>query len=111
MDKLNILWTTTNKETVFDMISMYAVNSVKNEWWNNVNVIIWGPSAKMIGGDKLVQTEILEMLHNGVSVEACKACCDNYGVSEILAKLGVTVRFMGEPLTEYLKKGEKVLTL
>lgn len=111
MDKLNILWTTTNKETVFNMISMYAINSVKNEWWKNVNVIIWGASAKMIGGDKLVQTEILEMLHSGVSVEACKACCDDYGVSDILTKIGVTVRFMGEPLTEYLNNGEKVLTI
>ena len=111
MDKLNILWTTANKDTIFNMLSLYAINSKKNEWWQDVNVIIWGASAKLIGGDKLVQREILEMIHQGVTIEACKDCCDTFGVSNILRKLGITVRYMGEPLTQYLKKGEKVLTL
>ena len=51
------------------------------------------------------------MIHQGVSVEACKSCCDIYGIADKLAKLGVTVRYMGEPLTNYIKNGEKILTL
>jgi len=111
MDKLNILWTTDNKDTFFNMVSMYAINSRKRDWWKNVNIIIWGASAKLTGNDSQVQSEILEIINSGVTVEACKDCADNFGVSEKLEKLGIVVRYMGLPLTEYLKKGEAVLTI
>lgn len=111
MNKLNILWTTDNKDTVFNMISMYAVNSKKNQWWDPVNVIVWGASAKLIGTDPQVQTEVREMLQAGVTIEACRNCCEHYGVTDTLEALGITVRYMGEPLTGYLKNDEKILTL
>jgi len=111
MDKLNILWTTDNKETIFNMLSMYAINSKKKQWWKEVNVILWGASVKLAGHDTRVQTEILEMLSNDISVEACKDCCDNFNVSDTLLRLGIDVKYMGQYLTKYLKSGEKVLTL
>lgn len=111
MEKLNILWTSDNKDTLLNMLSMYATNSKKKGWWDEVNVIIWGASAKLAGNDTQVQTEILEMIANGVNVEACKACSDNLGVSEVLIKLGVKVRYMGDPLTKYLKSDEKMICI
>ena len=111
MDRLNILWTTTDKDTIFNMLTMYASNAKKQGWWKEVNIIIWGASAKLIGTDGQVQTEVKEMLNSGVKIEACKACSDNLGVTNELLKLGVNVRFMGIPLTEYLKSGEKFLTI
>ena len=111
MDKLNILWTTDNKDNVFNMLTMYAINSKRRNWWQQVNVIIWGASAKLVGNDPQVQTEIIEMLHQGITIEACKDCCDRFDVSEKLEKLGVTVRYMGQSLTEYIKSGEKILTI
>jgi len=111
MNKINILWTTDNKDTVFNMLSMYAINSKKREWWQEVNVIIWGASVRLVGNDTQIQTEVLEMLGQGVHVEACKDCCDKFGVTSKLTKLGIDVRYMGEPLTGYLKNGETVLTI
>lgn len=110
-DKLNILWTTDNKDTVFNMVAMYALNSITHNWWNRVNVIIWGAAAKLAGTDTQVQTEIKEMLRQGINVEACKDCCNNFGVSERLTTIGVNVRYMGQPLTEYIKADEKILTI
>jgi hypothetical protein len=74
-------------------------------------VIIWGASAKLAGTDTQIQAEVLEMLNHGITIEACKACCDNLGVTDKLAELGVNVRYMGEALTAYIKSGEKVLTV
>ena len=111
MDKLNILWTTDNKDTVFNMLAMYAINSMTNKWWKEVNLIIWGASAKLIGNDTQVQTEIIEMINQGVSIEACKDCCDNFGVTDKLTSLGINVRYMGKPLTDYIKSGEKILSI
>jgi len=55
--KLNILWLTDNKDTIFNMLTMYAINSKSKGWWKEVNVIIWGASAKLVGSDAQVQTE------------------------------------------------------
>ena len=111
MDKLNIIWTTDNKDTIFNMLSMYSINSIRNKWWQEVNLIIWGASAKLIGNDSQVQTEIAEMLNSGVKIEACKDCCDHFGVTDKLVKLGINVRYMGKPLTDYIKSEEKLLTI
>jgi hypothetical protein len=111
MDKLNILWTTDNKDTVLQMLVMYATNSRLNGWWQKINLIIWGASAKLVGTDSQIQAEIKEMLNHGITIEACKACTDNLGVTDKLTELGVNVRYMGEALTAYIKSGEKVLTI
>lgn len=111
MEKLNILWTTDNKDTVFNMLSMYTTNSIKNNWWNEVNVIIWGASARLVGHDTQVQTEVKEMMARGVHIEACKACSDNLGVTEKLIQLGIHVRYMGNALTDYLKSNDKFITI
>ena len=111
MEKLNILWTTDNKDTVFNMLIMYATNAKIRGWWENVNLIVWGASAKLIGNDNRIQSEIMEMINQGVQIEACKDCCDNFGVTDKLIKLGINVRYMGEPLTAYIKAGEKILTI
>jgi hypothetical protein len=66
---------------------------------------------KLVGNDTQIQTEVLEMLGQGLHVEACKDCCDKFGVTSTLIKLGIDVRYMGEPLTEYLKNGETILTI
>ena len=111
MDKLNILWTTDNKDTVFSMLSMYATNSIKKGWWNEVNIIIWGASAKLVALDSQVQTEVLEMLSRGIKIEACRACTDEFSVTDKLEKLGIKVHYMGEPLTSYLKSDDKLICI
>lgn len=111
MSKLNILWTTDNKDTVQHMLVMYAINSKANGWWDDVNLIIWGASAKLAGTDIEIQAGISEMIENGIKIEACKACTDHFGVTKTLRKLGIEVRFMGEPLTEYLKSADKMITI
>jgi Uncharacterized protein conserved in archaea len=111
MDKLHILWTSDNKITVLNMLAIYVLNAKSRGWWKEINVIIWGASAKLVAKDTQVQTEVLEMLNMGISVEACKDCSDVCEVTDDLERLGVNVRFMGEPLTNYIKSGEPILTI
>lgn len=112
MDKLNIIWTTTNRDTITKMIKMYSVNAIKQGWWKEVNIIIWGASAQLVGENTEVQAEVREMLKAGVTIEACQACAEQFGVVDnIRAIEGVDVLYMGEPLTRYLKNNEKVLSL
>ena len=73
-DKLAVLWTSGDREVALKMVFMYTYNSKLQGWWEDVTLIIWGPSAKLLSMD----TEVI---------------------------------YMGEPLTDYLKNGWKVITL
>jgi len=110
-DKLVIIWTSGDKEVAINMAFMYALNSKLKDWWKEVTLVIWGPSAKLLVSDDELMAYLKKMLDAGVIVEACKACTDKYGVSEQLVSLGVKVIYMGVPLTNYLKDGNKVLTI
>ena len=109
--KGNILWTTSDKDTITNMIAMYTCNSLKNSWWEEVNVVIWGGATKLISEDESVHQLITKMVLAGVTVEACKACSDIYNVSEKLQDLGVDVKYMGTGLTDYIKSDDPLITI
>jgi len=110
MKKLHVLWTTGEKEVALRMIFVYLMNSKANGWWDEINLIVWGPSAKLLGEDTKIQEELDILLQSGITVEACRACTDSYNVTEKLTKMGLTVRLMGAPFTEYLNSGDKLIT-
>jgi hypothetical protein len=88
----------------------YALNSKKKGWMDEVRVILWGPTEKLAVEDKNFQNLINMLIVAGVDVVACKACSDNFGVSEELEKTGVKVQYVGTLVTEMLKNGWYQLT-
>jgi len=109
-DSLAVLWTSGDREVALNMVFKYTLNSKLKNWWNEVRLIVWGPSSRLLSEDKNLQDEIRKMKSAGVILEACKACADKYGVSQRLQQLGVQVRYMGQSLTDYIKAGKKVIT-
>ena len=110
MDKLIVIWSSADREVALKMVFMYTLNAKAQDWWKEVILIIWGPSAKLLAQDDELQAEIKKMKNAGVKVMACKSCSDSYQVSENLNRIGVQVQYMGLPLTQYLKSDSKVLT-
>ena len=100
---LVVIWSSGDREVALKMVFMYTYNAKLHGWWDDIIFIVWGPSAKLLTEDKELQNYFKKMLETGIVVEACKACSDMYGVSDQLEKLGVDVKFMGVPLTDYLK--------
>jgi hypothetical protein len=113
MDKthLYVLWTNDNLITAEKMVFMYTVNSLIHGWWEDVTLIVWGATAKLVSEDANIQKKIKEALDAGVHITACKACADQLGVTEVLEKLQIEVKYWGVPLTEILKNNEKLLTI
>lgn len=109
--KLNILWTSGEPDTFFKMVAMYAINAPKKGWWQEVSIIIWGASARLVGEHVAVRRRLLELSEAGVELRACRACAEQLGVAEVLEDLGIDVDYMGEPLTELLKSDAKLLTV
>ena len=109
-ETINIIWSSADREVAIKMVFMYTHNSKLRNWWKTVRLIVWGPSAKLLAEDPELQLHIESMIEAGVLVCACKKCADESGVAESLSQMGIDVKYMGEPLTEILKNGEKVLT-
>lgn len=109
-DTLCILWTSGDPDVAIKMVLMYANAAKQNKWFNEVQLIIWGPSSKLTSENKEIQEMLEKMMNIGVKIEACKACADQYGVSDKLKSFGIVVKYMGEPLTEILKSNKKLMT-
>ncbi|MDW7667964.1 MAG: DsrE family protein [Bacillota bacterium] len=110
LKKLVVLWTSGDIEVAKNMVFMYTLNAKLRGWWDDITFIIWGPSSKLLSENKELQTQIKKFIDEGIQVEACKACADNYEVADQLSTLGIDVKYMGEPLTDYIKSGQKVIT-
>ena len=108
--RLAVLWTSGDPEVATKVAFMYTLNAKSQGWFDEVTLIVWGPSAKLLSENAELQEAVVGMAGEGVKVVACKACADSYGVSEILEGLGVEVMYMGQPLTEMLKGDWKVIT-
>jgi len=109
-EKLVVLWTSDDPYVAERVALMYTHAAKANNWFKDVVLIVWGPSAKLIAENTKLQDKVKSMQKDGVVIEACIACSNSYGVTEDLKKLGYDVKGMGKPLTEYLKSGAKVLT-
>ena len=107
---LAVIWTSGDRDVALKMVFMYTNYSSKMNWWDKINLVVWGPSAKLLSEDKELQDYVAKMQKSGVTIFACKACSDSYGVSTKLESLGIDVKYMGKPLTEYLQKDYKVIT-
>ena len=109
-EKLVVVWTSGDKDVAKNMVFMYTLNAKKRGWFEDVTFIVWGPSSKLLSEDAELQETLREMRDEGVSLEACLRCAENYGVVEDLKILGIDVKLMGQPLSEYLKEDRKVIT-
>ena len=110
MKKLNVLWTTEEKDVALRMIFIYLMDAKGMGWYDEIDLIIWGPSARLVASDRQVQKELDFLIQSGIKVMACEGCTQAYKVTEKLRELGITVKFMGEPLTSVLHSDEKLIT-
>jgi hypothetical protein len=111
MNKLVVLWKTDSIIDIEELSVPYVFASKKNKWWDEVSVIIWGASQKLVSENKNIQAYIKQMLDKGIHVHACKKCADDLCVSDRLSKIGVDVLYTGVLLTEFLQSDAKVLTI
>ena len=108
--RLAVLWTSGDREVALKVAFMYTLNAKTQGWFDEVTLIVWGPSSNLLAHDPELQDHVREMAEAGVEVVACRACADSYGVSEELESLGIEVKYMGVALTEMLKGDWEVLT-
>ncbi len=102
-ERLAVVWTSGDPDVAHRMVLMYVHASQKRSWFNENLVIVWGPSARLLAGDKDLQAKVTSMMDDGVRFQACVVCADMYGVSPVLRDMGIEVKPMGDPLTKLLQ--------
>lgn len=109
-DKLVMLWISDDIDAAEKMAFMYAHGAKRAGWFDEVTIVIWGPSAKLISENEKLQEKVKAMQADGIKIEACVACARQYGVDGKLRELGYDVKGMGTHLTNYLKSDAKVIS-
>jgi hypothetical protein len=109
--RLAVIWSSADPDVAKRVCFMYTHAAKKQKWFDEVTLVVWGPSARLLADDKDLQAEVNAMAADGVTVVACQACADSYGVTDQLRRLGLEVKYMGKPLTDMLKDGRKILTI
>lgn len=106
---LAVIWSSGDPGIAHNVCLMYTHAAKRMKWFDNVTLIVWGPSAKLLSEDRTLQEKVVMMMNDGVNIQACVVCANNYGVAEDLRGLGIEVKPMGQPLSQMLKEGWKVL--
>lgn len=112
MNKLLIVWKSENDVDINNFITPFAINSKKQNWFDEVEVLIWGASSDTLKENKNAQKKLSDIVNQGIRVYACKFCSDNVGASDVLTSLGVNVMYTGAYLSDKLKDKEcEVITI
>lgn len=112
MKKLLVVWKTNNDIDIHKFVIPYVYNSKVQDWFSEVDLLIWGASQEKIIDDKELQDFIETVLKSGVRIYACKMCADSLNATEALEVLGVNVMYTGEYLSDKLKDPDcEVITL
>ena len=109
-NKLAVLWTSGDRDVAEKSCLMYTHAAKRNRWFEEVVLIVWGSSSRLLAEDEALQEKVKAMIEDGVILEACIACSNMLGVTDELVALGIDVKGMGLPLTNYLKSGYHVLS-
>ena len=109
-NKLAVVWTSGDSEVAHKVCLMYTHAAKNAKWFDEVTLIVWGPSSRLLADDKALQAKIKSMMASGILIQACIVCADMYGVADDLRTMGIEVKGMGKPLSDLLKADWKVLT-
>lgn len=115
MDRLNLLWTSGEYNTAKNMVFMYAGNSLRNQWWEQVHIIVWGAATELLITNEDIQQELRGFLELGGKVSVCRRCAENLGMFEAAKDMeawgALKVYYVGETFTNLIKSGEKIISI
>jgi hypothetical protein len=84
---------------------VFATKGTRNDFMDDIRLVLWGPSEKVIAENQELQQMIREYMALGKTVWACKTCSERYGVTEAMEGLGCTVDYVGSIVTGWIKEG------
>lgn len=86
---------------------MYALNSLKHGWLEDVKIFFFGPAEQLLLEDKEIQNMVKEFQLMEENAVACKFIADRDGLSEKITDLDmdIQVEYVGKMISDYVKQG------
>jgi len=98
--KLLVIVATGDKEKARTAL----MNVMKRGWLDDVKVVYFGPSERLVVEDPILADQAQEIAEAGGSI-ACKYISDRDDVSEKFEELGVQVEYVGSIISDLIKDG------
>jgi len=102
-NKVLVILSSGDRDVALEVGLVYPLNAAKNKWMDEVKVIIFGPSERIVAHDMEVQEKIKELQKYGVEIMACKWCSDRMNITGLLEDIGIKVVYVGTVISQLLK--------
>ena len=104
LNKIAVIWALKNPEVAKEMVLDNIRNFKLRGFWDQVRLVMWGPSVTLFAKDEELQSELAELKKIGVEVQICKRSTNGYDVTDKIASLKSDLFYMEDPFTEYNKE-------
>ena len=111
MNHLYILWTNANPTTATNMVLLYAMNSMKKQWWDKITIIVCGATQQLLCDSASIYELTQEAKNLGVEFSCSLPSATAMKTKDKLEKLGFEVKEWGPMLTGIIKANEKLITI
>ncbi len=102
-NRILVIISSAEREKVLTAL-MYARNTKKYEWLDDVKVIFFGPAERLLVDDSEVAAESAG-LADDMEPLACKFLADRDGLTESIESMGIEVDYVGAKIADLIKKG------
>ena len=103
--KVFVVVSSGDPDVALEVGLVYPLNAKKEGWMDEVKVIFFGPSEKLVAYNTQVQERIRELQEAGIEVLACIWCAERMNITEVIEGLGVPVLSVGPIISQMLKDG------
>ena len=104
LNKIVVVWALKSPEVVREMVLAHTRDFKLRGFWDQVRLVMWGPSVTLFAKDEALQAELEELKNSGVEVQICKRSADGYDVTDKIASLKSDLVYMEDPFIEYQKE-------
>ena len=102
-NKVLVILSSGDRDVALEVGLVYPLNAAKNKWMDEVKVIIFGPSERIVAHDMEIQEKIKELQKYGVEIMACKWCSDRMNITGLLEDIGIKAVYVGTVISQLLK--------
>jgi hypothetical protein len=83
---------------------MYAYRTMSEGWIDDVKVVFFGPSEKLLVQDERI-AQLAQRICEAEKPFVCKFISDQEGISEQIEDLGLKVEYVGTIMSDFIKDG------
>ena len=104
-ESVTILWSSNDPGVFYNCITPYYSYSCEKHCWKEMNLLMWGPSVRLLAENQELQDDLSELISKGLKVKVSKYSMDKFKVTQKMSQIGIEVLYIEDDITKELKGG------